>query len=104
MAINLNIDTERMGANLLPVLRELSHPLVDDCDLDPLLDRIGDAHYVLLGEASHGTSDFYTWRARLTKRLLTEKDFSFVDESTALHPLHVAPEADKPPEMYPWGV
>ena len=33
-------------------------------DLDPLLERIGDARYVLLGEASHGTSEYYTWRDR----------------------------------------
>jgi erythromycin esterase-like protein len=33
--------------------------LEEPADLDPLLDRIGDAHYVLLGEASHGTSEYY---------------------------------------------
>jgi erythromycin esterase-like protein len=33
---------------------------------------------VLLGEATHGTSDFYTWRARITRRLVEEKGFSFV--------------------------
>ncbi|HET7415471.1 MAG TPA: erythromycin esterase family protein [Arthrobacter sp.] len=43
-----------------------------------MLERIGDARYVLIGEASHGTSEYYRWRAELTKRLLTEKDFSFV--------------------------
>lgn len=47
-------------------------------DLDPLLERIGDARVVLLGEASHGTSEYYTWRARITQRLIDEKDFSFV--------------------------
>jgi erythromycin esterase len=49
-----------------------------DADLDPFIERVGDAHYVLLGEASHGTSDFYTWRAEITKRLITEKGFSFM--------------------------
>ncbi|MBD0260918.1 MAG: erythromycin esterase family protein, partial [Cytophagales bacterium] len=49
-----------------------------DADLDPLMDRIGDAHYVLLGEASHGTHEYYTWRARITKRLIQEKGFSFI--------------------------
>ena len=47
-------------------------------DLDPLLERIGDARYVLLGEASHGTSEFYTWRAEITKRLIRERGFSFI--------------------------
>ena len=59
-------------------LRRVSSPLRDSRDLDPLMDLIGDARYVLLGEASHGTSEYYTWRARITKRLLTEKQFSFL--------------------------
>jgi len=46
--------------------------------LDPLLERIGDARYVLLGEASHGTAEYYTWRAALSKRLIVEKGFSFL--------------------------
>jgi erythromycin esterase-like protein len=47
-------------------------------DLGPLIDAIGDAHYVLLGEASHGTSEFYTWRAEISKRLIAEHGFSFI--------------------------
>ena len=47
-------------------------------DLDPLLDAVGDARFVLLGEASHGTSEFYTWRTEISKRLITEKGFSFI--------------------------
>lgn len=47
-------------------------------DLDPLMERIGDAKYVLLGEATHGTHEYYTWRAEITKRLIKEKDFSFI--------------------------
>jgi erythromycin esterase-like protein len=46
--------------------------------LDPLLERIGDARYVLLGEASHGTSEYYRWRSRISQRLLREKGFSFI--------------------------
>jgi erythromycin esterase-like protein len=59
-------------------LRRRAQPLHDASDLDPLIDRIGDARYVLLGEASHGTSEYYTWRAELSKRLIREKGFSFV--------------------------
>jgi erythromycin esterase len=59
-------------------LGRIACPLRDAADLDPLLERIGDAHYVLLGEASHGTSEYYTWRARITERLVREKGFSFV--------------------------
>lgn len=47
-------------------------------DLSPLIEWIGDACYVLLGEASHGTSEYYTWRARLSQRLIREKGFSFI--------------------------
>ncbi|WP_141584823.1 erythromycin esterase family protein [Actinomadura sp. WMMA1423] len=47
-------------------------------DLDPLLDRIGDARYVLVGEASHGTHEYYAWRAALTRRLIAERGFTFV--------------------------
>jgi len=46
--------------------------------LDPLMERIGDARFVLLGEASHGTSEYYTWRARISQRLVQEKGFSFI--------------------------
>ena len=53
-------------------------PLHDPRSLDPLLDRVGSANRVLLGEASHGTSEYYTWRAEITKRLITEKGFRFV--------------------------
>jgi erythromycin esterase-like protein len=52
--------------------------LRDPADLDPLLDRIGDARWVLVGEASHGTHEYYAWRAELTKRLVAERGFSFV--------------------------
>ncbi|GAA3429526.1 hypothetical protein GCM10018953_67100 [Streptosporangium nondiastaticum] len=53
-------------------------PLAEAADLDPLLDRIGDARCVLLGEATHGTHEFYAWRAALTRRLIEERGFSFV--------------------------
>lgn len=56
----------------------LAAPLTDAGDLDVLLDRVGDARVVMLGEASHGTHEFYRWRAALTRRLITEKGFSFV--------------------------
>jgi len=63
---------------LLSVVRSLARPLLTPTDLDPLLERIGDARVVLLGEASHGTHEFYTWRAALTRRLIEEKGFNFV--------------------------
>lgn len=51
---------------------------IDDADLDGLLQRIGDARVVLLGEATHGSSEFYRMRARITRALITRKGFDFV--------------------------
>ena len=47
-------------------------------DYDSLLELIGDARFVLLGEASHGTHEFYRERARITQRLIDEKGFTAV--------------------------
>ena len=47
-------------------------------DYDSLLERIGDARFVLIGEASHGTHEFYRERAEITRRLIVEKHFSAV--------------------------
>ncbi len=51
---------------------------LETVDLAALLDRIGDAKVVLIGEASHGTSEFYALRARITRDLIERKGFSFV--------------------------
>jgi erythromycin esterase-like protein len=47
-------------------------------DYDALLRLVGDSRFVLLGEASHGTHEFYKERAQITKRLITEKGFTAV--------------------------
>jgi len=47
-------------------------------DYDPLLQFRGDARVILLGEATHGTDEFYSERATITKRLIAEKGFSIV--------------------------
>lgn len=47
-------------------------------DYEALLELIGDARFVLLGEASHGTHEFYKERAQITKRLITERGFNAV--------------------------
>ena len=51
---------------------------LEEADLEPLLHRIGDARVVLIGEASHGTSEFYRMRARVTQRLIEAKGFGIV--------------------------
>ncbi|MEE6257221.1 erythromycin esterase family protein [Plantactinospora sonchi] len=47
-------------------------------DFDPLLERIASARVVMLGEASHGTYDYYRIREQITRRLIVERGFSFV--------------------------
>ena len=47
-------------------------------DYDSLLDLVGDARFVLLGEGSHGTHEFYRERAQITKRLINERSFDAV--------------------------
>lgn len=47
-------------------------------DYDSLIDQIADARFVLIGEASHGTHEFYRERAQITKRLIAEKSFNAV--------------------------
>src|ERR1051325_11076343 len=47
-------------------------------DLDPLIDLAGDAMFVLLGEASHGTHEFYSTRTEITRRLIKDKGFQAV--------------------------
>src|SRR5260221_9600394 len=68
----------RYDARLTDELAKRASALQSPGDLDSLLYRIGKAHYVLLGEASHGTAEYYTWRTTISQRLIVEKDFSFI--------------------------
>ena len=66
-------------STLLNTLRGVAYKLNGTpADYDPLMKLIGDAHFVLIGEASHGTHEFYQVRAAITKRLITEKGFTAV--------------------------
>jgi erythromycin esterase-like protein len=66
-------------ARLAMAAREAAIPLEGpDGPYGELLETIGEARFVLLGEASHGTSDFYRARAAITKRLIEEKGFAAV--------------------------
>ena len=75
----MKINSEnQQTTDLTDLIKKISTPLNNPSDLDPLMNYIGDANYVLLGEASHGTHEYYTWRAKITKRLIQEKGFSFI--------------------------
>ena len=54
------------------------HPLNTSKDLAALMEDIADRSVVMLGEASHGTHEYYTWRTAISKRLIQEKDFCFI--------------------------
>lgn len=54
------------------------HPLTNPQSLDPLIESIGERKLVLLGEASHGTHEYYTWRTAISKRLIEEQGFNFI--------------------------
>ncbi len=71
--------TMRLPRTPLEAIREAASPLVGaPGDFDPLLARVGEARFVLIGEASHGTHEFYRIRAEITKRLIREKGFTSV--------------------------
>ncbi|MFL6380729.1 MAG: erythromycin esterase family protein, partial [Nitrososphaeraceae archaeon] len=60
--------------------QQIGYRLEESSDLDPLFVETAkeNIRYVLLGEASHGTSEFYSWRTEITKRLISEQKFSFI--------------------------
>ena len=61
------------------LVREIAQPLSGGSnDYDALLGLIDDARFVLIGEATHGTHEFYSERATITKRLIAEKGFSIL--------------------------
>lgn len=78
---------------------------IETADLQPLLRRIGNARLVLIGEASHGTSEFYRIRAEITKALIEKKDFDFVaveadwPDAYRIHDFVTHKERDEP---YEW--
>jgi protein-L-isoaspartate(D-aspartate) O-methyltransferase len=51
---------------------------IETAELNPLIERIGSARIVLLGEATHGTSEFYRMRERITRDLIIKKGFRFI--------------------------
>jgi len=66
-------------AALVKAIDKAAHELTTSAaDYSMLVDRVGDSPYVLLGEGSHGTHEFYRERAQVTKRLIEEKGFNIV--------------------------
>ena len=71
--------TNPSDRKLVTAVQKATRPLTGAAtDYDALLDLVGDARFCLLGEASHGTHEFYRERAQITKRLIKEKNFTAV--------------------------
>jgi erythromycin esterase-like protein len=71
--------SEYTTLDLAAAIYDSAHPLTGAAaDYDPLLDQIGAARFVLIGEASHGTHEFYRQRALITRRLIAERGFRAV--------------------------
>src|SRR5436190_10597549 len=62
----------------LAAIRNAAVPLNNTTGVERILTVLGDASLVLLGEASHGTQEFYAWRARITRALIEERGFAAV--------------------------
>ncbi len=68
---------ERMHA-LVELIQETAKPISDGTSPDELIEKAAEHPYVLLGEASHGTSEYYTYRTDISMRLIQEHGFSFI--------------------------
>jgi erythromycin esterase-like protein len=69
----------KTSSNAANLIQENLHPITGArFDYDPLIQQIGEARFVLIGEASHGTHEFYRERAQITKRLIQEKGFTAI--------------------------
>lgn len=95
------------GASLLEdLIRDNCEPFtsIETADLEPLLARIGRSDIVLIGEASHGTSEFYKLRSRITRELIVKKNFNFVaiegDWPDAARIDHFVRHFDTPPSEW----
>ncbi|MDR6881514.1 erythromycin esterase-like protein [Bacillus sp. 3255] len=72
---NMNTDIHEV---IVEQIKQQSVRLESADDLDTLIEAIGDKKYVLLGEASHGTSEFYKLRTELSRKLIQDKGFTFI--------------------------
>lgn len=63
---------------LVEAIRERSHRLHEKSDLAPLIERVKNSKVVMLGEATHGTHEFYDWRREISQELITHHGFDFI--------------------------
>lgn len=76
---NINIKRGmKLTNSFIQTIKDYAIPLHETDNLNTLLHEINNQKYVLLGESSHGTAEFYNIRAELSKKLITEKGFTFI--------------------------
>jgi erythromycin esterase len=66
------------GERISQLVTSVASPAIGPESLEPWIERLSEQRLVMLGEASHGTHEFYTWRRELTKQLIANHGFSFV--------------------------
>ncbi len=64
--------------DLVTYIESRALPLDKSADLDELVSVAGDRKLVLMGEASHGTREYYAWRDSISRRLIAEHGFNFI--------------------------
>src|SRR5699024_10635320 len=82
-------------------------PDIESANVDELIERVGDSSVVMMGEATHGTAEFYDMRARITKELIKRKGFNIIsveaDWTDAAHiDYYVRGTGVGPPEEEPF--
>ena len=73
----MNVPTATLDG-LARDIRDLARPLEDAAGLDEIVRRAAPSQIVCLGEASHGTSQFYRWRALLSRRLIQSQEIRWI--------------------------
>jgi erythromycin esterase len=66
------------STRLVKTIGDRAHPFQDVSDLAPLIKRVKNSKVVMLGEASHGTHEFYDWRRILSQELIEHHGFQFI--------------------------
>ena len=79
LAIPLTLAIPQAAAGDLPAyIRSVARPLDTAGDLGALVEQAGERRLVLLGEASHGTHEYYAWRDSISRQLISRKGFRFI--------------------------
>lgn len=67
-----------MRESIIATVQQHKNDFKNTEDLRPLIEEIKDKRIIMLGEATHGTHEYYTWRAKISKLLMEEHGFDFV--------------------------